>query len=338
MKKSIGSTLFFSDNIYIAGRYSIAGRNEGNGPLGEYFDRLIPNALWGEDSFEKCERKLFTSAVSSAIADADKKLDDIDMLFGGDLLNQIISAGYSARDLGIPFLGIYGACSTYAEGLLFSSVMVDAGFADSTVCAASSHFAASERQFRFPLELGTPKTPSSQNTVTGAGAAVVSKIQPDRPSPTITCATVGRVVDPGVTDANNMGAAMAPAAVETILTHFENTGKSPKDYDAIITGDLGNFGSDIFRDFAKRAGCDMMAKHYDCGNMIFKGAKDEYCGGSGCACGAVVMNAYFLKKLVAGEYKRILFAATGALLSKTIVMQKDSIPSISHAVEIERSE
>ena len=242
----ISNTIFFEHDIFLRGRYSIVGRNEGSGPLGMYFDKLIPNALWGESSFEKCERKLFKTAVSSAIKQAELESTEIDLLFGGDLLNQIISAGYSARELELPFLGIYGACSTYAEGMLIASAMVDAGFADNAVFAASSHFAASERQFRFPLELGTPKTPNSQNTVTGAGAAVVSRSKINTPAPKITCATVGKVVDPGITDANNMGAAMAPAAAETIITHFENTGREPKDYDAIITGDLGIFGANIF--------------------------------------------------------------------------------------------
>ncbi len=334
--KRKGRTLLFENAVYIAGRASIVGRTEGGGPLGEYFDRIVPDALWGEKTFEKCEKKLFKNAVEMAIADAGKKDEDMDILFGGDLLNQIISAGYSARDLGLPFLGIYGACSTMAEGLLFSSAMVDAGFSKYAVCAASSHFAASERQFRFPLELGTPKTPNSQNTVTGAGAAVVTAEKLKSSLPRITSATIGRVVDPGVTDANNMGAAMAPAAVETVLTHFEDTGTGPRDYDAIITGDLGSFGADIFRDFSRKAGVDMLGRHYDCGAMILRGCKNEYCGGSGCACGATVLNGYFLSKLLKGEYSRILFAATGALLSPTSVMQKESIPSIAHAVDIER--
>ncbi len=331
-----GSTVFFSRPVCIAGRAAIVGKNESDGPLGRHFDNVIPDALWGEKTFEKCERKLFKTAVKTAVEDAEARMEDIDLLLGGDLLDQIISAGYSARDLKYPFMGLYSACSTYTEALIIAAALADAGFSRRSVSAVSSHFAAAERQYRYPLELGTPKTPLSQNTVTGAAAALLTTENISSPMPVIKCGTIGRVVDAGVTDANNMGAAMAPAAAETVLTHFEDTGTSPSDYDAVITGDLGRFGAEIFDEFLKKAGADIAGRHYDCGEMIFKGCKNEYCGGSGCACGAVVVNAYFLKKLMSGEMERLLFAATGALLSPTSTMQNDSIPAVSHAVVIER--
>lgn len=208
-----GETLFFETPVYIAGRSSIAGKREGQGPLSTWFDQLIPDGLWGEDSFEKCEKKLFTAAVKMAVEDAGQTIENTELLLGGDLLNQIISAGYSARDLRIPFLGLYGACSTMSEAMLLGAVAIDGGFAGNAVCGVSSHYGTSERQFRYPLELGTPKTPNSQNTVTGAAASFLSEKKKKTTDPLVTCATIGRVVDTGVTDADNMGAAMAPANV-----------------------------------------------------------------------------------------------------------------------------
>lgn len=331
-----GDTVFFDKPVYIAAGASVVGRREGEGPLRNWFDKVIPDALWGEESFEKCERKLFTSAVRMAAANAGRFAEKADLLLGGDLLNQVVSAGYSARDLRIPFLGLYGACSTMAESLIVGSMAVDGGFAETVLCAVSSHFGAAERQFRFPLELGTPKTPNSQNTVTGGAATCLSGEHTETVFARVTAATIGRVVDVGVTDADNMGAAMAPAAAQTVLTHFEDTGRAPSDYDAIITGDLGKLGAEILKDLCEEAGTDISAVHRDCGCMIFCGMKDEYCGGSGCACGGVTLNGYFFKQMRKKKLSRILFTATGALLSPTLIQQKDSIPSIAHAVVIER--
>ena len=331
-----GDTLFFEHPAYIAAGASVVGQRESMGPLRHWFDKIIPDALWGEDSFEKCERKLFTSAVRMAAANAGKSAEKADLLLGGDLLNQIVSAGYSARDLGIPFLGLYGACSTMAESLLVGAMSIDGGFAENVLCAVSSHFGAAERQFRFPLELGTPKTPNSQYTVTGGAATCLCAELTETAFARVTEATIGRVVDAGVSDADNMGAAMAPAATQTILTHLEDMGRTPSDYDAIITGDLGKLGTEILLDLCARAGTDISAVHQDCGCMIFCGMKDEYCGGSGCACGGVTLNGYFFRQLRRKKLSRILFAATGALLSPTLIQQKDTIPSIAHAVVIER--
>lgn len=331
-----GETLFFQHPIYIAGHAAIVGKREGEGPLRSGFDKIIPDALWGEESFERCERKLFTQAAHMATANAGKRMENVELLLGGDLLNQIVSSGYSARDLRVPFLGLYGACSTMAESMLIGAALLDGGFAKNALCAVSSHFGAAERQFRFPLELGTPKTPNSQYTVTGGAAVFLACEHPQNCSMIIPAATVGRVVDVGITDADNMGAAMAPAAVETFLAHLEDTGKSPDYYDAVITGDLGKLGAEIFADLCRQAGVEVSGIHWDCGCMMFRGMKDEYCGGSGCACGATVLNSYFFNKMRKGKFFRILFLATGALLSPTLIQQKDSIPSIAHAVVIER--
>ena len=331
-----GETLFFEKPVYIAGHAAVVGQREGQGPMRHWFDKIIPDALWGEDSFEKCERKLFTEAVHMAVANAGKSIEKIQLLLGGDLLNQIVSAGYSARDLRMPFLGLYGACSTMAESLLIGAAMIDGGFAENALCAVSSHFGAAERQFRFPLELGTPKTPNSQYTVTGGAATCISRSQPKDCCLAVTAATVGRVVDAGITDADNMGAAMAPAAAETMLAHLQDTGRRPEDYDVIVTGDLGRLGSAIFADLCHRGGADVAAVHQDCGCMMFHGMKDEYCGGSGCACGGTLLNSYFFRKMRKGKFRKIFFLATGALLSPTLIQQKDSIPSIAHGVVIER--
>ena len=333
MGKRVGTyTVQFDRPVLIRGRGSAVGQEEGKGPLGGYFDQIAQDAMWGQDSFEKAEKRFFMEAAKKAVESAGLGLKDIHYLLGGDLLNQIFSESYSARDLDIPFLGLYGACSSMAESLCIGSMLIDGGFAQNILCATSSHFATAERQFRYPLELGTPKPPTGQDTVTGAGATVISAEQGDLEVKSV---TVGRVVDFGIKDANNMGAAMAPAAVQTILSNLEDLNADPSYYDAIITGDLGIFGSDILLDLAGRNNVDLSGVHKDCGKMIFEGM-DKNCGASGCGCGASVLNAYFFKKMLDGDLQRILFVATGALLSPTSVQQGESIPSIAHAVHIER--
>jgi len=220
--------------------------------------------------------------------------------------------------------------------LLIGSAMLDGGFAENAICAVSSHFGAAERQFRFPLELGTPKTPNSQSTVTGGAATFITRTFTEQCTMVVKEATIGRVVDTGVTDADNMGAAMAPAAAETLLTHFEDTSRTPDDYDVIITGDLGKLGAAILTDLCGREGVNISSVYQDCGCLIFHDMKDEYCGGSGCACGGTILNSYFFRKMRKGDFRKILFMATGALLSPTLIQQKDSIPCIAHAVTIER--
>lgn len=288
--------------------------------------------MYGESTYEKAECKMLSNAISLAIDKGALKDGDVDALFSGDLLNQIISASFAARDYQFPFLGLYSACSTMSESMLLSAVMIDGGFAKNCVAATGSHFASAERQYRYPLELGCTRPPQSQWTVTGAGACVISDGVGDIK---ITGATLGRVRDWGVSDVNNMGAAMAPAAADTILCHFKDTNTRPEDYDIIVTGDLGALGSRILKDLTWEKGYDISSNHVDCGEIIYKVIEDEFQGGSGAGCSAVVMNSYVFTKMSAGLYKRVLFAATGALLSTVSSGQGESIPCISHAVELE---
>ena len=259
--------------------------------------------------------------------------EKIDVFISGDLLNQIISASFTAREIGIPFLGIYSACSTMSEGYLLGAALADAGFVRYALAATGSHFASAERQYRFPLEQGTTRPPQSQWTVTGAGAAVISC---KGGGPCITSATVGKVIDFGVSDVNNMGAAMAPAAADTILAHLRDTGREPSYYDLIVTGDLGALGSRIVKDLVWEKGVDISDNHVDCGEIVYKVIEDEFQGGSGAGCSAAVMNSYIYDKLTGGgKIKKVLFAATGALLSTVSSGQGETIPCVSHAVAIE---
>lgn len=326
-------TVRFDTPANIIAFTSVAGKDEKNGPYGNCFDITFEDGLWGEKTYELAERKMQLTSAESTIEKAGLKPDDIDFLFGGDLLNQIISSGFVARQLGIPFVGLYGACSTMSETMLLGSMTVDGGFAKHVVCATSSHFATAERQFRSPLELGTPKTPTSQNTATAAGTVVLSVQRGQYPS--VTYATPGRVVDMGINDVNNMGAAMAPAAAETIICHLEDTGKRPEDFDAIITGDLGTFGSELLVKYAAEAGWDISGVHKDCGAMLYEGNDLMHCGASGCGCSASMLCGFFLPELIKGNLKRILFVATGALHSPTSALQGETIPAIAHAVAIE---
>ncbi len=326
-------TVQFSSPPNILSSISVAGKAEKKGPYGLSFDITFDDDLWGEKTYELAERKMLQKAVETAIEKASLKPNDIQYLFGGDLLNQIISSGFAARELAIPFIGLYGACSTMAESLMLGAMAVDGGFAQYAICATSSHFATAERQFRYPLELGTPKTPTSQNTVSASGAALLTSLRGNYPA--VTHATTGRVVDMGINDVNNMGAAMAPAAAETIICHLDETQRKDDYYDAVITGDLGTFGSELLMKLTRDAGHDLTAVHKDCGAMIYEGDPQAHCGGSGCGCGASMLNGYFLNEMRGGRLNKILFVATGALHSPTSALQGESIPSIAHAVSIE---
>jgi stage V sporulation protein AD len=326
-------TIRFDMPPNIIGFSSVVGKDEKNGPYGACFDITFEDSLWGEKTYELAERKMQLKAVETAVEKSGLVPDDIHLLLGGDLLNQIISSGFVARQMGIPFVGLYGACSTMSESLLVGAMAVDGGFATHAVCTTSSHFATAERQFRNPLELGTPKTPTSQNTATAAGAVVLSAQRGQYPS--VTTATPGRVVDMGVNDVNNMGAAMAPAAAETIISHLEDIGQRPEYFDAIITGDLGTFGSELLIKYASEVGWDLSGVHKDCGAMLYEGNEMMNCGGSGCGCSACMLNGYFLPELIKGNLKRILFVATGALHSPTSALQGETIPCIAHAIAIE---
>ncbi len=330
MKK--GNTLFFDRPPRIRSFAAVCGSKEREGVIGEYADITLFDDMYGESTYEKAECKMLTNAISLAVEKGGLAENQIDVMFSGDLLNQIISASFAARDFQFPFLGLYSACSTMSESLLLSAAMIDGGFAENCVAATGSHFASAERQYRYPLELGCTRPPQSQWTVTGAGACVVSA---STGNIMITNATLGRVRDWGVTDVNNMGAAMAPAAADTIMRHFRDTETEAADYDMIVTGDLGALGSRILKDLMWEKGFDISDNHVDCGEIIYNVLEDEFQGGSGAGCSAVVMNSYIFTKMKAGLYKKILFAATGALLSTISSGQGESIPCISHAVQLE---
>ena len=320
------------NGVGIAGYASVAGKKEGEGPLRRYFDILMDDAEWGEKTWEKTESKMQKSAVAHAVEKAGINLSDINYIFAGDLLNQCIGSSFGLRELEIPFLGVYGACSTMAETLGLAAMTVDGGFADCSAAVTSSHFCTAERQYRTPLEYGGQRTPTAQWTVTGAGALILSK---SGGAPYVTHFTAGKIVDLGITDANNMGAAMAPAAADTLLAHFKDTGNRPEDYDLILSGDLGEVGRSILVDMMNDEGYDIAENYNDCGCMIFDGKKqDTHAGGSGCGCGASTLCGYVMNRMKAGELNRVLFMATGALLSPTSTLQGESIPSVAHAVVI----
>ncbi|MBS4534268.1 stage V sporulation protein AD [Clostridium sp. D2Q-14] len=332
IKKMGNQTVKFSNPPSIISTASIVGPKEGEGPLKDYFDIVLEDDLYGESTWEKSESKLQKKSVNNALNKASLSLSEIDYIFGGDLLNQIIASGYSARDLQIPFFGLYGACSTMAESLSLGAMIVDGGYADKVVCVTSSHFSSAERQYRFPLELGNQRSLSAQWTVTGAGASILSS---NGNGPYITHVTTGKIIDPGIKDVFNMGAAMAPAAVDTIITHFNDTGFAIDDYDYIVTGDLAAIGKDILLDMTKEEGLDLTEKYKDCGLEIFDNEKqDTHAGGSGCGCSATVFNGYLYNLLINRKINRILLVATGALHSPTSTQQGESIPGIAHAVSI----
>lgn len=313
---------------------SIVGSKEGEGPLRDYFDVIIKDDLFEEQTWEKAETKMSRETVKLALGKIKMTPDKIDYMFAGDLLNQIISSTFSARELKIPFYGLYGACSTMTESLGLAAMMIDGGYADYTIAATSSHFCSAERQFRFPLEHGNQRPPSSQWTVTGSGAAVLGS---GGNGPYVTYVTTGRVMDFGEKDANNMGAAMAPAAADTIIRHFKDTGFTPESYDLIITGDLGKIGRQLAVEIVQKNNYDIAPRFTDCGIEIFDlSRQDVHSGASGCGCSAVVFCGYLYKEMQKGNLNRILLISTGALMSPTSSQQGESIPGIAHAVTIER--
>ena len=333
MKKLGNNTLKLDNFAYIKNAASIVGPKESKGPLAEYFDKCIDDEFWGEKSWEKAESKFIKEASNLALSKAGVSAKDVDYAFAGDLLNQCISSSFALRDSNIPFFGIFGACSTFVESLCLGSVFIDSGSCNNILCSTSSHFCSAEKQFRFPLELGNQRTPTSQWTVTGAGSLVLSK---DGDFPHITHITPGIITDLGIKDANNMGAAMAPAALSTLCTHLEDTGRSPSYYDAIITGDLGHIGKSILIDLASTKGYNIDGNYNDCGVMMFnQKTQDTHAGGSGCACIATVFSGYLYKLMKDKKIKRLLLIATGALMNATSSQQGESIPGIAHAVAIE---
>lgn len=312
---------------------SIVGPKEGNGPLKDYFDIILEDDLNDKDTYEKAESSLIYTAISESIKKANLKEEDIDYLFAGDLLNQLTSSSFAAKDLNIPFVGLYGACSTMTESLSMASMIMDGGFANYVIAATSSHFSSAERQFRFPLEYGSQRAPTAQWTVTGSGAMVLGK---EGNFPYVTFVTIGKVKDYGVCDVNNMGESMAPAAVDTIAQHFRDTGREPGYYDLIATGDLGAVGKELTEKLLIEYGYDIKNIYIDCGDEIFNHEKQgTNAGGSGCGCSAVVDCGYIYKNMIKGNLKKVLLVSTGALLSSTSCFQGLTIPGIAHAVAIE---
>lgn len=335
-EKHIGKqTVFLKNPPSIKATASLVGPKEGKGNLKSSFDYIIPDELWGEDSWEKAESKLVRETFAKALHNAQLSNDKIGYVLAGDLLNQCIAATYGLRESEVPYLGLFGACSTMAESLSLGSMLIDGGFADNVVCITSSHFCSAERQFRFPLELGSQRPPTSQWTVTGSGAVVLTA---EGAGPYVKHVTTGKINDLGISDVNNMGAAMAPAAADTILTHFADTGLVPEYYDLILTGDLGKVGKKICNDLMKLNGINIEDRYDDCGAMIFNlEEQDMHSGGSGCGCSAIVLAGHIYKEMMKGNLKRVLFVATGALMSPVSSQQKETIPGIAHAVGIHRS-
>lgn len=333
MNQRLGKqTVTFGEPATILETAAIVGQKEGEGPIAQSFDIILEDDKFGEETWEKSESRLQREAALTALKKAKLTPADINYVLAGDLLNQCVGAHYGMRDLEIPFLGLYGACSTMAESLSIGSMLISGGYADYTMCVTSSHFCSAEKQFRYPLEYGGQRAPSAQWTVTGAGCAVLAK---DGDGPKITHVTTGKIIDMGVSDLNNMGAAMAPAAIDTLTAHFEDTGLKANDYDLILTGDLGLIGSDILEELMLEEGYDIRENHNDCGKIIFDIEKqDVHSGGSGCGCCGSVFCGHIIKEIRSGKYKRVLLIATGALMNPMTVKQGETIPAIAHAVAI----
>ena len=304
--------------VHIVSTASYVGKKEGEGPIKDYFDYII---------------EFFKKAFETALEKSGKKFEDIDYMLAGDLLNQCGGSTFGLRDFKIPFFGIYGACSTFGEAISLGSMLMDGGFAENILCGAGSHFCSAEKQFRFPLELGTQRPPTATWTVTGAGAVVLST---EKKGPRVTYVTTGKIIDMGIKDAANMGAAMAGAACDVLSAHFNETGRKPDYYDVIATGDLGNVGKALVKKYLAEENIVFNNNLTDCGIEIFDGEKqDTHCGGSGCACSAVTFSGYFYNLLMNKKIKNILLVPTGALMNTDISQQGETIPSIAHAVAIE---
>lgn len=333
MARRVGKqTILLEKDVIISGCAGVVGKKEGEGPLSNYFDMIFEDEYLGQPTFEAAESMLVKNAISLAVKKAGEDMSGIDLVVIGDLLDQSMASTYGIKDYNLPHIGLFGACSTCALSLGLGSLLVESGVAERIVAATSSHFCTAERQFRFPLEYGSKRTPNSQRTVTGAGAGVLKM---GEGSPKIKAVTFGKVKDYDITDANNMGAAMAPAAADTIKAYLDDTGTNPNDFDMILTGDLGKIGQKLLIELLKEQNIDISSLHDDCGLMIFDvNSKDFAAGGSGCGCSASVVYTYIMEKFQKGELKRILFAGTGALLSPKSTSQGLSIPSIAHLVEI----
>jgi stage V sporulation protein AD len=335
-QKRIGyQTIWFENPPYIVGAAAVAGPMEADGPLGAEFDQTYADLTIGQESFEKAERLMMQDACKLALqkANLSGSPPPIDYFLAGDLLNQIITATFNAKSLAVPFLGLYGACSTFCEAITLGSVTIDGGYADKVLCATGSHNAAAERQYRYPTEYGSQRKPYAQWTVTGSGAVVLSA---SGTGPRVTHATTGKVIDMGITDPFDQGAAMAPAAVDTIAAHLNDTGRSVDYYDLIVTGDLARFGREMAVRLAAQQQITLAERYLDCGILVFDPERqDVHSGGSGCGCSAIVTCGHLLKEMARGKLQKLLLVATGALLSPTTFQQGENIPAIAHAISLE---
>lgn len=337
MKQHIGKqTIKFNKPVIIKETASIVGKKEGEGPLRDTFDVILDDDYCGEKTWEKAESMLQKNTAQKALEKAKLKDSDIDYILAGDLINQCIGANYAMRDFDASFFGLYGACSTMAESMTLGAILIGGGFANNTLCITSSHFCTAEKQFRFPLEYGGQRTPTSQWTVTGSGCAILSS---EGNGPHITHTTTGKIVDLGIKDVNNMGAAMAPAAADTLITHFKDTDLSVDDYDVILTGDLGVVGSELLYELTEKQGYNIRGKHIDAGKIIFDITRqDVHSGGSGCGCMASVFCGYMFKQLKLKKYNNVLMMATGALMNTMTIQQGGTIPAIAHAIAIKNTD
>lgn len=309
---------------------NVGGKFEANGPLAGHFDLLCTDSFFGKDTWEQAESAMQQEALTRALEKGGLTPAELDYVLAGDLLNQCIGTAFGLRDFQIPFFGLYGACSTMGESLALGSLLISGGHARTAACMTSSHYCTAERQYRMPVPYGSQRTPTAQWTATGSGCCLLAC---EGEGPYITHVTTGKIVDKGVTDANNMGAAMAPAAYDTLCALFRDTRTKPEDYDLIVTGDLGRLGHQIVSDFFARDGLPLGERYTDCGLLLYDiESQDMHCGGSGCGCSASVLCGYLLRGMREGKWNRIIFAPTGALLSPTTTFQGESIPGICHAV------
>lgn len=336
MSKKLGrSTIQMENAPVIRASAAVVGKKEGEGPLKEEFDLINNDTSFSQETWEKAESEMVREAVQTALQKASITSNDVEFIFGGDLLNQCIGSTYGLRDFRIPFIGMYGACSTMAESLAMASIFVDNHLANNAVAVTSSHFCSAERQFRFPLEYGGQRPPTSQWTATASGAAVVGTEEVSGMNVYIRSVCMGTIEDLGITDANNMGAAMAPAAASTIKTFLEDSKTKPSDYDMILSGDLGQVGRDLLLELLLKENISISKQHNDCGLLLYDlESQDVHAGGSGCGCSASVLCSHILRRMRAGELNEVLFMATGALMSPTSVQQGESIPGIAHLVHL----
>ena len=331
-KRCGGQTVCLQEQVRICAYASVAGQKEKDGPLGDCFDIVMPDAEWNEETWEKTESKMQKEVLKAALRKADLKPENLHYILAGDLLNQCIGAGFGLREMQVPFFGIYGACSTMIEGMSLAPMLVGGAFAGKAAAVTSSHFCTAERQYRMPLEYGGQRTPTAQWTVTGAGAAIITS---HGDGPRVTHITTGKIKDMGVKDANNMGGAMAPAAFDTLCAHFQDMGRGSRDYDLILTGDLGAIGREVLIEMMQKEGYDISKNYQDCGCMIYDREKEDvHAGGSGCGCVASVLCGRILEGLRQKEWKNVLVIGTGAMLSTTSTLQGESVPGIAHAIAL----